>query len=55
MQDEVCKGRAGRRGAVRRAAQFLKIAGGTGAAGALAIFLAACGDDDEEQLELELG
>ena len=26
--------------------QFLKIAGGTGAAGALAIFLAACGDDD---------
>jgi len=27
--------------------QFLKLAGGTGAAGALAIFLAACGDDDE--------
>ena len=28
--------------------QFLKLAGGTGAAGALAIFLAACGDDDED-------
>jgi len=28
--------------------QFLKIAGGTGAAGALAIFLAACGDDDKD-------
>ncbi len=28
--------------------QFLKLAGGTGAAGALAIFLAACGDDEEE-------
>ena len=28
--------------------QFLKIAGGTGAAGALAIFLAACGDDDDD-------
>ncbi len=29
-------------------AQFLKIAGGAGAAGALAIFMAACGGDDEE-------
>ena len=28
--------------------QFLKIAGGTGAAGALALFIAACGGDDEE-------
>ena len=28
--------------------QFLKIAGGTGAAGALAIFIAACGGDDEK-------
>ena len=28
--------------------QFLKVAGGTGAAGALAIFLAACGDDDKD-------
>ena len=27
--------------------QFLKIAGGTGAAGALALFIAACGGDDE--------
>lgn len=27
--------------------QFLKLAGGTGAAGALAIFLAACGDDED--------
>ena len=29
-------------------AQFLKIAGGAGAAGALAIFMAACGGGDEE-------
>ncbi len=29
-------------------AQFLKIAGGAGAAGALAIFMAACGGDDAE-------
>ena len=29
-------------------AQFLKIAGGAGAAGALAIFMAACGGDDEK-------
>ena len=29
-------------------AQFLKMVGGAGAAGALAIFVAACGDDDEE-------
>ena len=29
-------------------AQFLKMVGGAGAAGALAVFLAACGDDDEE-------
>ncbi len=28
--------------------QFLKIAGGTGAAGALALFIAACGGDDEK-------
>jgi rubrerythrin len=28
--------------------QFLKIAGGTGAAGALAIFIAACGGDDKK-------
>ena len=27
---------------------FLKIVGGAGAAGALGIFLAACGDDEEE-------
>ena len=30
-------------------AQFLKLAGGAGAAGALAIFMAACGGDDEEE------
>jgi rubrerythrin len=29
-------------------AQFLKVAGGTGAAGALAIFIAACGGDDKD-------
>ena len=28
--------------------QFLKIAGGTGAAGALALFIAACGGDDDK-------
>ncbi len=28
--------------------RFLKMVGGAGAAGALAIFMAACGDDDEE-------
>ena len=46
MQDEA-EGRAGAEERSSRS-QFLKIAGGTGAAGALAIFLAACGDDDEE-------
>jgi len=30
-------------------AQFLKMVGGAGAAGALAIFVAACGGDDEEE------
>jgi rubrerythrin len=30
-------------------AQFLKLAGGTGAAGALAIFIAACGGDDKDK------
>ncbi len=30
-------------------AQFLKLCGGAGAAGALAIFMAACGGDDEEE------
>ena len=34
--------------------QFLKIAGGTGAAGALALFIAACGGDDETSSELQL-
>jgi len=29
--------------------QFLKLAGGTGAAGALAIFLAACGEDEKKE------
>ena len=29
-------------------AQFLKLCGGAGAAGALAVFMAACGGDDEE-------
>ena len=28
--------------------RFLRVMGGTGAAGALAIFMAACGDDDDE-------
>ena len=28
---------------------FLKMVGGAGAAGALGIFLAACGDDDEDK------
>ena len=40
--DELAREDAGSR------AQFLKIAGGAGAAGALAIFMAACGGDDEE-------
>ena len=39
--------RAGPRGAGSRA-QFLKMVGGAGAAGALAIFVAACGDDDDD-------
>ena len=34
--------------------QFLKIAGGTGAAGALALFIAACGGDDEKSSSSEL-
>ncbi|MEJ7749998.1 MAG: ferritin-like domain-containing protein [Thermoleophilaceae bacterium] len=40
--DELAREDAGSR------AQFLKIAGGAGAAGALAIFMAACGGDDKE-------
>jgi rubrerythrin len=32
----------------RSRGQFLKLAGGTGAAGALAIFIAACGGDDKK-------
>ena len=40
--DELAREDAGSR------AQFLKIAGGAGAAGALAIFMAACGGDDKK-------
>jgi len=46
MQDEAVKDEQAPEEPSSRA-QFLKIAGGTGAAGALAIFLAACGDDEE--------
>ena len=46
MQDEAVKDEQAPEEPSSRA-QFLKIAGGTGAAGALAIFLAACGDDED--------
>jgi len=46
MQDEAVKDEKAPEEPSSRA-QFLKIAGGTGAAGALAIFLAACGDDEK--------
>ncbi|HYI38219.1 MAG TPA: ferritin-like domain-containing protein [Thermoleophilaceae bacterium] len=46
MQDEAVKDEQAPEKPSSRA-QFLKIAGGTGAAGALAIFLAACGDDEK--------
>ena len=47
MQDEAPKDElAGEEPSSR--SQFLKLAGGTGAAGALALFIAACGDDDEK-------
>jgi len=47
MQDEAPKDElAGEEPSSR--SQFLKIAGGTGAAGALALFIAACGGDDEK-------
>ena len=36
-------------------AQFLKMVGGAGAAGALAIFVAACGGDDEEDTSTPSG
>jgi rubrerythrin len=41
--DQLAREDAGSRG------QFLKMVGGAGAAGALAIFVAACGGDDEEE------
>jgi rubrerythrin len=46
MQDEAAKDELAHEEPSSRS-QFLKIAGGTGAAGALALFIAACGGDDK--------
>jgi rubrerythrin len=47
MQDEAAKDELVSEEPSSRS-QFLKIAGGTGAAGALALFIAACGGDDKD-------
>ncbi len=47
MQDEAAKDELVSEETSSRS-QFLKIAGGTGAAGALALFIAACGGDDKD-------